>query len=125
MSSSVNGPRSIDSIRSRKEARSRARKARLRAFQFGTDGKREWILRHPSVLSGQWPVDPAHVLGTRGAGHGAEGLCPLTRAEHRDFDGSMTDERFRRRHGHGREWVREAARQLEREWQAWQNDLAF
>ena len=91
---------------------------RLRARQFGTDGKREWIISLPSALTGRaGPCDPAHVLGTRGAGAGPEGLAPLRREEHTDFDGSMTDERFRARYnGRSRQDVRDAARRLDAEW---------
>ena len=106
------------------KARNLARLARLRASGFGTDGKREWIMGMPCIATGRRPTDPAHVLGTRGAGHGPEGLAPLARDVHTDFDGSMTNQRFAQRHGCTREWIRQQARRLEKEWQANQNDLA-
>ena len=106
-----------------------ARIRKLRDKQFGTDGKREWIMGLPSALSGKpgnggEPIDPAHVLKTRGAGGGPEGLAPLLRHEHTDFDGSMTDERFAERYGgRTREDVRDAARRLEEEWQRRKGEL--
>jgi len=95
---------------------------RLRAGQFGVDGKREWIMGLPSALTDcqGWegdPIDPAHVDGTRGAGAGPEGMAPLRRSEHQAFDSSMTDERFIVRYGRSREYVRHRARELERAWQ--------
>ncbi len=89
---------------------------KLRAEQFGTDGYREHIISQPCVVCNWWPVDPAHVLGTRGARHGPEGLAPLCRRHHRAFDSSMTDERIMAVHGFLREEVREWARAS---WRAW------
>lgn len=100
-----------------------ARLRRLRAQQFGTDGKRSWIMRQRSALTRLWghemdPIDPAHVLGTRASGAGPEGMAPLRRTEHTDFDSSMTDKRFATKYnGRTREDVRQAARRLETEWQ--------
>lgn len=107
--------------RTRLKRMNRKRMERLRAEQFGTDGKREWILGLPSVINGKmgWqgkPMTPAHVGGTRGAGAGPEMLAPLLWTEHIDFDGSMTDKRFIERHGISREAIRERARELETEW---------
>lgn len=101
--------------------RNEKRLKRLRAKQFGTDGKREWILSLPSIVSNErgWegnPIDPCHVLGTRGAGHGPEGMAPMLRSEHIDFDGSMTDERFEEKYGISREVIREKTRALHEEW---------
>jgi len=99
------------------------RMARLRAAQFGTDGKREWILSLRSALTGRRaregdPMTPAHVLGTRATGAGPEGMAPLLWSEHVDFDSSMTDLRFAWRYGgHTRDGVRAAARRLEQDWQ--------
>ncbi len=100
----------------------RKRMKRLRAEQFGKDGKREWILSQPSALTGLmgWsgnPMTPAHVEGTRATGAGPERMAPLLWTEHLDFDSSMTDESFARRYeGRTREDVRRRARELDLEW---------
>ena len=107
----------------------RKRLKRLRAKQFGTDGKREWILGLSSVVSGKrgWngnPMTPAHVGGTRAAGAGPEMMAPLLWTEHVDFDSSMRDERFESRHGISRSRIRELAVELEMEWQRMKGGLA-
>ena len=95
---------------------------KLRAKQFGKDGKREWILSLPSALTGKLPWDgnpmtPAHVGKTRGAGGGPEMMAPLLWTEHVDYDSSMTDKSFAGRYGgRTRQDVRDGARELEREW---------
>lgn len=98
----------------RKRDRERAKKRRAR--QFGNDGYREEILRTPCLVRGTLPVDPAHVLGTRGAGHGPDGLAPLSREIHRAFDSSMTDERLWEVYGFTRETIREWARARRQAW---------
>lgn len=97
-------------------ARNPERLKRLRAQQFGDDGKREWVLEMPCLATGRRPVDPAHVLGTRGAGHGPEGMAPLHRVAHRDFDSSMSEQRFEAKYGRSRAWTRARARLLDQEW---------
>lgn len=93
----------------------RKRIKKLRAKQFGP--KREWIVTLPCVVTGRMPVDPAHVLGTRGAGAGSEGLCPLTREVHQDFD-EASESAFKRKWGRTKAWVRARAQELEVEWQS-------
>ena len=107
----------------------RKRLKRLRAAQFGTDGKREWILGLTSVVSGKrgWagnPMTPAHVGGTRATGAGPEMMAPLLWTEHIDFDSSMRDERFEVRYGISRSKIRELAIELEEEWQRMKTELA-
>ena len=107
----------------------RKRLKRLRAEQFGTDGKREWILGLSSVVSGKrgWadnPMTPAHVGKRRGSGGGPEMMAPLLWTEHIDFDSSMRDERFESRHGISRSRIRELAIELEAEWQRMKGELA-
>ena len=102
---------------------------RLRAEQFGKDGKREWILGLSSVVSGKrgWagnPMTPAHVGGTRAAGAGPEMVAPLLWTEHIDFDSTMRDERFEARYGISRLKIRELAVELEAEWQRMKGELA-
>lgn len=97
-------------------ARNPKRLKRLRAQQFGDDGKREWILEMPYLVTGRRPVDPAHVLGTRGAGYGPEGMAPLYGVAHTDFDSSMSEGRFEEKYGHTRAWIRARARLLDQEW---------
>ena len=100
----------------------RKRRAKLRSQQFGDDGKREFVLSHNCPVTGAlhhpkedslFQVDPCHVGGTRGAGHGPEMMAPLRRDVHRAFDSSMTDERFAERYGMTRDAIRAFARQLE------------
>lgn len=95
----------------------RARLKKLRAQQFGIDGYRETVLSIPCLVRGTLPVDPAHVLGTRGAGAGPEGLAPLSREIHDAFDSSMTDERLLAVHGFTREPIREWARRHRAQWE--------
>lgn len=99
----------------------RARRKKLRAEQFGTDGKRGWILSKRCIVSGRADSDPAHVLESRGAGGGAEGMAPLNREVHVDFD-NLGQDRFLEKWGVSKEDVREHARQLELEWQEKSDD---
>lgn len=98
--------------------RNHARVKRLREEQFGDDGYREHILSLRCLVTGRRPVDPAHVLGTRGAGAGPEGLAPLSREIHDAFDSSMTEKRLMEVHGFTREPIREWARAHRAEWEA-------
>lgn len=105
----------------------RKRLAKLRAKQFGEDGKREFVLSHNCPVTGAlhhprmtglYQVDPCHVGKTRGAGGGPEMMAPLRRDVHRAFDSSMTDERFEARYGMSRDAIRQFAVWLENEFQS-------
>lgn len=115
--------------RTKLRKRNPVRLGRLRAQQFGTDGKRAWVILKGCVLSGarntSWnPVDPAHVGGTRAAGAGPECMAGLRRwPEHRDFD-NLSEAAFERKYGRPKEWVTEQGHELEREWQALKRALA-
>ena len=90
---------------------------RLRAQQFGTDGYREHILGLRCIVTGEWPVDPAHVLGRRSTGHGPEGLAPLVRRVHDAFD-NIGEDRFPELYGFTKEWIRDWARKHRAEWES-------
>lgn len=94
----------------------RERRAKLRAEQFGTDGYREHVIASPCLVTGTLPVDPAHVLKSRGAGGGPEHMGPLCRAVHRDFD-DMGEARFRARWGVTKEEVRDRCRVFRARWE--------
>jgi len=99
------------------------RQQKLRAKQFGTDGKREWVMSLPCGLTGQLgtpenPIDPAHVGKSRGAGGGPEMMFPLLRyPAHRDFDG-LSEAAFERKYKKTKGWVREQACLLHEKWVA-------
>lgn len=59
------------------------RKAKLRAEQFGEDGKREWIIGLPCIVCGRSPSEPAHAK-SRGAGGTSEHLLPMCHRHHRE-----------------------------------------
>lgn len=96
------------------------RQKRLRARQFGTDGKREWVVSMRCCVSGsigteEWPIDPAHARETRAAGGGPECMVPLWRPVHTDYD-SLPEGKFEERWGVSKEWVRQHGDMLEIEW---------
>lgn len=109
------------------------RERRNRAKQFGTDGKREWIMSMVCAATGEWgsdlfPIDPAHVgspdpnerragQNTRGNGADATYLLPLRRDVHRTFD-SEDAHHFEELWGVSKQWCREMAAQLDVEWRA-------
>ena len=108
--------------RTRIRARNPKRIKKLRAKQFGTDGYREHILGLRCVVTGAWPVDPAHVLGRRSTGHGPEGLAPLVRRVHDAFD-NIGEARFAELYGVTKEWIRDWARKHRAEWEANQGEV--
>lgn len=105
------------------------RRARLREKQFGTDGKREWIMGMLCGVTGQegteeFPIDPCHVgspdpdvrgQSTRGAGADDTFLFPMRREVHRAFD-SLDAQRFEEVFGVSKQWVREMAVSLHEDW---------
>lgn len=95
---------------------------KLRAMQFGMDGKRETVLSLPSCVTGRWgwegdPMTPSHVLGTRATGAGPEGMVPMLASENDDWD-NLPEEKWLEKYGISKEIVREMARELEQAWQA-------
>jgi hypothetical protein len=99
------------------------RERRRRAEQFDDTGEPDSYYEHITsmtcLVTGWSPVDPAHVLGTRGAGHGPEGMAPLHRKVHRDFDdGLLSDEAFQREWNVSRADIRAWAIQHRAEWDA-------
>lgn len=101
---------------------------RLRAMQFGTDGKREWVMAQLCCVTGhpgdpEWPIDPAHVGDpdpdakgrTRATGAGPERLAPLWRPVHTDFDNLPADV-FENKYGVSKTWVRQHAELLHEAW---------
>ena len=73
------------------DARGRPRVIR-HAISPSSPAQRAATLRKNSVVSGEWPCDPAH-LWPRGKGGCDDPLCtvPLTRPEHRAFDDGELD----------------------------------
>jgi hypothetical protein len=93
---------------------------RLEVVQFGNYG--DHIASLACIVTGKSPVHRAHVLGTRGAGHGPEGLAPLYWRVHSDFDdGLVTDAGFFKRWRVSRADIRAWAK-AHRE--AWERDEA-
>jgi hypothetical protein len=122
--------------RSRKRAKKKAKKAparktrikpvnhkrikRLRAMQFGTDGKREWTLAQASCVTGRWgydgdPMTPSHVLGTRATGAGPEGIVPMLASENTDWD-SLDEAKWLEKYGSSKTWVRQHAELAHQAW---------
>lgn len=102
--------------------RNSERLARLEAEQFGEYG--DHIATLACIVTGDEQVDRAHVLGTRGAGHGPEGLAPLSRLVHIDFDdGLLNDAAFEKRWGVSRADIRAWAIEHHEEWLAEQEPL--
>lgn len=95
----------------------RERIKKLRAEQFGTDGYREDIISLPCLVCARSPVDPAHVLKTRAAGGGPDGLAPLCRIHHTAFD-SMGGERFEELYRVSKADIRAWARSHRESWEA-------
>lgn len=98
------------------------RRKRLRMEQ-GLDGpKAEWIRSMPSCVTGRmgWDGDPmtvSHVLGTRAAGAGPEGIVPMLASENQDWD-SLDEAKWLEKFGISKPLVREFAVQLEHQWRA-------
>ena len=69
------------------------RLARLQVQQFGPGEYKAHIKSLSCLVCGCWPVDPAHVLKTRAAGGGPEGMAPLCREHHIAFE-SIGEDRF-------------------------------
>ena len=91
------------------------RLARLEAIQFGEYG--EVVAAQACWVTGRWPVHRAHVVGTRGAGHGPEALAALDPEVHRDFDdGLLSDAAFQRRWKQSRADIRARAIQEYEHW---------
>lgn len=102
---------------------------KLRAKQFGTDGKREWVLSMRCGVTGLYgwaenPMEPAHTgspdpdvrgQSTRGAGADDTFLFPMLHLVHADFD-SLPEAKFEELYGVSKQWVREYAEDLDREW---------
>lgn len=101
---------------------------KLRAKQFGTDGKREWIVSMPCCVSGEsagfWPIDPAHTgspdpdergQSTRAAGADSTYMAPLLRPVHTHYD-DLPDEKFTAIYGVSKQMVREHALSLDLKW---------
>ncbi|MEQ1573093.1 MAG: hypothetical protein ABL993_02495 [Vicinamibacterales bacterium] len=99
------------------------RLARLRVAQFDDTGEEgnyyDHITSLACLVTGRSPVDPAHVLGDRSTGAGPEGMAPLSREVHDDFDdGLLDDAHFQKRHGVSRADIRAWAVQHRAEWDA-------
>lgn len=99
------------------------REARRRARQFDDTGEPDSYYAHISamtcIVTGWYPVDAAHVLGTRGAGHGPEGMAPLHRKVHRWYDDAMvSDEAFFNEWGVSRQDIRSWAIQEQQRWES-------
>ena len=98
------------------------RQIRLRAKQFGTDGKREWVVGMGCYISGKSgtkenPVDPAHIGRTRGAGADSSRILGLLRFPyHVDYD-DLPKDKFEAKHPATHAELEEAARQLDEDWQ--------
>lgn len=93
------------------------RLARLQVEQFGADGYKEHIKSLPCLVCGSWPVDPAHVLRTRAAGGGPDGMAPLCREHHTAFD-SLGEERFEQLLRISKADIRAWAKDERAEWEA-------
>lgn len=96
------------------------RRKKLYEKQFGPKGDSMkgmpcWVTGDEGT--GFWPVDNAHVDGTRGAGADASMLARLRRDVHRSFDND-TDAVFENKWGTSKEWVRDAAREFDVIYQA-------
>jgi hypothetical protein len=91
------------------------RLARLEASQFGEYG--EHIASLACLVTGARPVDRAHVLRDRSVGGGPNGLAPLARVVHIDFDdGLLSDVAFERRWRVSRADIRAWAKAS---WETW------
>jgi hypothetical protein len=98
----------------------RKRKAERYEKQFGP--KSEWMREaYPRCIVtgrtgyGDWPVDHAHVKGTRAAGADSTWLAPLHREVHTDFD-EMHRDAFAEKYGVTKQEVRARAQRIHREW---------
>lgn len=79
------GPRRKKRMKRRNWTRWRER----RRTQFGTSGKREWVVAQPCATCGEPPPsDPSHVKarGMGGTGSGPEWMVPMCRDCHRKLD---------------------------------------
>jgi len=93
----------------------RTRIQRLRASQFGTDGKRSWIVsRRCENCRKPGPSDPAHGDGTRASGADSTCLVPLCRFCHFDFD-NLSGAHFLKKHGGPKEHLTRRGYELDRE----------
>jgi hypothetical protein len=93
------------------------RYARLQAAQYGPYG--DVIAATACIVTGEHPVDRCHVLGKRSTGAGPEGLAPLARRVHTDFDDEyLSDERFFARWKVSRADIRAWAREHYAAWLA-------
>lgn len=108
---------------------------RLREKQFGEgERKREWVMGMLCGVTGQpgteqWPIDPAHAgspdpyergQSTRAAGADDTYLFPMRREVHSDYD-SLDEAKWEEKYGVSKQWVREYAAKLDREWREMQD----
>ena len=112
----------VQSCRKRLPQRNPKRLARLRAKQFGVDGKREWVVGMGCFISGSSgtrdnPVDPAHIGKTRGAGADSTRILGLLRFPYHDDYDNLPRAKFEAKHGVRHAELENRARWAEEEWQ--------